>query len=120
MGEPDFIGQGGDEFVASGGKSGGDAVLSGGETGKNQEAVISQWFLPVGWEAHIFKTSRGADDDGLASAQEDAQTFFFHWGMKTADDAATGIAPAGGLVVGAENGISRAAGGAEERGLGSC
>ena len=78
MGEPDFIGQGGDEFVSAGGKCGGDAILCGGETGENQKTAISQRFLPVGREAHIFKTAGGANDNGLLSAQKDAQTFFFH------------------------------------------
>ena len=38
--------------------------------------------------------------------------------METSDDAAPGVAPLGGLIVGAENGIAGTAGGAEQRGLG--
>jgi len=38
--------------------------------------------------------------------------------MKPADDAATGISPTGGLVVGGEDGLAGATSGTKKRGLG--
>ena len=57
----------------------------------------------------------GADDNGGVAAQEDAEAFLFNGGMEAADDAVTGVAPLGGLVVGAENHAAGASGGAEQR-----
>ena len=72
-------------------------MLVSAETGKNQESAIGQRFFPIHCETQFFQSAGGTDDDGLASAQKNAETFFFHRRMKTADDAATSIAPAGGL-----------------------
>ena len=109
--KPDFIRQSGDELVAAGGEGGGDTMVASGETGENQETAISQRFLPIGREEHFFQTACGTNDDGLTAAQENAETFFFHRRMKTADDAPTGITPTGGLVVGGEDGVAGATGG---------
>ena len=99
------------DFVPAGGKGAGDAMLAPAEAGQNQKPAIGQRFLPVRCETHFFQTAGSTNDDGLTAAQENAETFFFHRRMKTADDAATSIAPAGGLVVGGEDGVAGATGG---------
>src|ERR1039458_2836843 len=109
--EPNFICERSDKFVPAGGKGAGDAMLVPAEAGQNQKPAIGQRFLPVRCETHFFQTSGSTNDDGLTAAQENAETFFFHRRMKTADDAATSIAPAGGLVVGGEDGVAGATGG---------
>ena len=118
--EPDFIGERGDEFVPARGQGAGDAMFVSGDAGQDQQPAIGQRFLPVRRETHFFQTAGGTDDDGLVAAQENAETFFFHRRMKTADNAATGIAPAGGLVVGGEDGLAGATGGTKQRSLGQC
>ena len=97
--KPDFICQSGDELVAAGGKGGGDTAVASGETGENQETTVGERLLPVGRKAHVLKTAGGTDNDGLASAQKDAETLHFHRRMKTTDDAPANIAPPGNLVV---------------------
>ena len=104
-------------FVGEGGEFGGDAAFVLVEIGEDQQATVGQGLLPFRRRA-LGQGARGADDDGLLSAQEDAQTLFFHRGMKTADDATTGITAAGGLIVAAEDGITGTAGGTEKRGFG--
>jgi hypothetical protein len=115
--EPNFICERSDKFIPAGGKGAGDAMLVPAEAGQNQKPAIGQRFLPVSWETHFFQTAGGTYNDGLATTQEDAETFLFHRRMKTADDAATGIAPAGGLVVGGEDGLAGATGGTKKRGF---
>jgi hypothetical protein len=115
--EPNFIGERGDKFVPARGKGASDAMLVSAETRENQESAIGQRFFPIRCETHFFQTACGANDDGLTAAQENAETFFFHRGMKTADDAATGITPAGGLVVGGEDGLAGTTGGTKKRGF---
>jgi hypothetical protein len=115
--KPDFICQSGDELVAAGGKGGGDTAVASGETGENQETTVGERLLPVGRKAHVLKTAGGTDNDGLASAQKDAETFLFHRRMKTADNAAPIVAPLGGLVVSAQDGIARTAGRAKKPGF---
>jgi hypothetical protein len=53
------------------------------------------------------------------AAQENAKTLLFDRGMEAADDAVAGVAPLGGLVVGAEDEFAGTTGGAEQgrRGL---
>lgn len=46
---------------------------------------------------------------------DDAETFLFHRGVKTADDTAARVAPLGSLIVGGEDGAAGATGGAEQR-----
>ena len=99
------------DFVPAGGKGAGDAMLVPAEAGQNQKPAIGQRFLPVRCETHFFQTAGRTNDDGLTAAQENAETFFFHRRMKTADDAAPGIAPACGLVVGGDDGVAGATGG---------
>lgn len=114
MGEPDFVGESSDEEVALGGEFGGDAAVSRREAGENQETTFVQRCSPSGREAQFLQTAGGADDDWRLAAQENVQAFFFDGGMEAADDALAGVAPAGALVVGAEDGGSRAARGAEK------
>src|SRR5580658_6294230 len=97
--KPDFISQSRDELIAFGGEGGGDAAIAFCETGNNQETVVGEWLLPVGRKAHVLKVAGRTDNDWLASAQKNAETLVFHRRMKTADDAATGIAPTCGFVV---------------------
>lgn len=73
--------------------------------------------LPVGGDA-AGQSACGTEDDGLCATQEDAKAFLLHWGMEAADDAASGVAPAGGLVVGGEDNTAGAARGTEQSGLG--
>jgi hypothetical protein len=40
VGEPDFVGEGGDEFVTAGGEFGGDTAFALIETGEDQQATI--------------------------------------------------------------------------------
>ena len=53
MGEPNLIGDGGDEFVAPGGEFGGDAAVSGGKAGKKEETTLGQRFFPVRRKAEV-------------------------------------------------------------------
>src|SRR5208283_3434016 len=71
---------------------------------------------PLGGQPFQHRTGGTENDRGIA-AQEDVQTFFFHWRMKTADDAAPGVTPLGGLVVGGEDDAAGATGGTEQRGF---
>jgi len=117
VGEPGFIGEGGDEFVAAAGEVGGDAGFGFGEGGEEEQASGIEGGLPFGRDA-LGQRSRGAEDDGLRAAQEDAETFLFHRRMEAADDAPARITPVRGLVVVPQDGAAGTAGGAEERGLG--
>ena len=93
VGEADFVGEGSDQSVAAGGEFGGDALFGGGETGEEEQASGIEGGLPVGWDA-FGHGSRGAEDDGLPAAQEDAETFLLHGRMEAADDAPAFVAPA--------------------------
>ena len=117
MGEPDFIGERGDELVAAGGEVGGDARDCGREAGEEQHPAAGDGDGLLGGQS-LRQAARGAQDDRGIATQEDAEAFLLHRRMEAADDAAAFVAPTGGLVVGAEDGVAGAAGGAEERGLG--
>ena len=119
VGEADFVSEGGDEGVAAGGEFGGDAFFGGGEAGEDEQATFGQRSIPINVDA-LRQGAGRTDDDRLRAAQQDAKTFLFHRRMEAADDAASGVAPAGSLVVGGEDDIAGTAGGAEERGLRQC
>jgi hypothetical protein len=114
VGEPDFVGESSDEFVAAGGKFGGGALLGSGETGENQKATACQGRFPVGRQTQILQAAGRADDDGLRAAKEDAETLFFHRRMEAADHTPPGVAPMGRLIIGGEDCAARTPGGAEE------
>jgi hypothetical protein len=97
--KPDFIRQSGDKLVSADGETCGNAAVMFGKTGENQETTVGERLLPGGQKAHILKTSGRTDNNGLASAQKDAETLHFHRRMKTTDDAPANIAPPGNLVV---------------------
>ncbi len=116
--KPDFICQSGDELVAAGGEGGGDTMVASGETGENQETTVGERLLPIGRKAHVLQTAGGTDNDGLTSAQKDAETFLLHRRMKTADNAMPFVAPFGSLIIGGEYDFAGATGGTEHRGFG--
>ena len=117
VGEPDFVGEGGDDLVAAGGEFGGDAGGGLGEAGEDEQASVGQRLPPFGGDASG-QGAGGAEDDGWRAAQQDAQALVLHRRMEAADDAVSGVAPTGGLVVGRQDDMAGAAGGAEEPGLG--
>ena len=96
----DFIRQSGDKLVSAGGETCGDTAVAFGETGENQKTAVGERLLPVGRKAHFLEAAGRTDNDGLRSAQKDAETFLFYGRMEAADDAAASFAPPDNLVVG--------------------
>jgi hypothetical protein len=109
MGEPVFVTERGGDQVAADGESGGNTAVTGRKTRKDQQPAFVQRSTPLGGHSQFFNATRETYDDRRFSAQQDAEAFLFDGRMKTADDAPAGIAPVRGLIVGAENGIARAA-----------
>ena len=101
-----------------GGEVGGDAAFGLGEDGEDQQAAVGERLFPIRGNA-FRQAPGGTDDDGWLAAQENAKALLFDRGVEAADDAVAGIAPLGGLVVGAEDEFARTTGGAEQgrRGL---
>ena len=112
MREKNLIREGGDELVAAGGEFGGDARGRGGEGGQDQKSTGSQGFFPVRGH-NLRQRAGGTNDNGLRAAQENMETLFFNRRVEAADDAAPGIPPLGGLVVGGEDYAAGAFGGTE-------
>lgn len=54
VGEPDLIGEGGDEFVAAGGEFFRGATFLRAETGKNQQPTIGKRLFPI-WRDALWK-----------------------------------------------------------------
>jgi len=117
--EPNSISQRDHQFVPPRGQGTGYPTLISTETGQHQQPPIRQCYLPFRRNAYSFQTPCGTEDDGLAPAQQDAETFSFHRRMKTADNAAPGVPPAGRLVVAAQNRLTGTTGRAEQRRLGT-
>ena len=116
MGDVGFVGHGGDEFVTASGQVGGHPVLLGGEWGEDEQAAPGCGDGPLGRKAFQHRTGR-AQNDRCIPTQKDLQTFLFHRRMETTDDAAPGVTPLGGLVVGGEDDAAGALFGTEQRGF---
>ena len=117
MGDEDLIGQGGNQFVAAVGGVGGDAARRFLEWGQQEQASGVQGGLPGAGEAHSVQGARRAEDQRLWAAQEDAQAVLFDRGVEAADDGFALIAEPGGGIVGAQEGVAGAVGGAEQGGF---
>jgi hypothetical protein len=102
-----FLCESGNEFVAPNGQLDGHAACGGGKLCEEQEAAGGEGGTEFRREARR-QAAGGAKDDRLATAEEDAQAFLFDRGVKAADDAAAGVAPVRGLVVGGQQGIAGA------------
>ena len=95
----------------------GDAPGGQGKAGEDQHLTARDRDIPLGGQP-LQHSPRGAENDRGIAAQKNLQTFPFNGRVKAADDAAPGVAPLGGLIVGAENGIAGTGGRAEQGGLG--
>lgn len=113
VGDVNFIGKGGNEFVAALGSFGRGAVGACREGREQKQAALGERGFPVCRDAVAVETASGADDDGGFAAQKDGQALFFNRGVKAADDGAVGVAELGGQVEGAENRAAGALVGAE-------
>jgi len=63
-----FVGQGGDEFVAAGGKVGGDTLLGLGEEREGQQPTGGQWLFPLRGNA-LGQRPGWADDNRLLAVE---------------------------------------------------
>ena len=106
------VGHVGYDAVTFGAGGGGDAANLVREWGEDGETAGGNGFNESGRRLRKFATGK-APNNGTRAAQEDPQAFLFHGGMEAADDAVTGVPPLGGLVVGAENQVAGAPGGAK-------
>ena len=75
MGEPVFVGEGGDEMVAASGEFRRGSVVGRRSAGDNQQAAFAQRRFPRGGKAQLLQAAGGADDDRRRSAQKDAEAF---------------------------------------------
>ena len=81
----------------------GDVFLLGNKGGKKEQSAIVDQGRPVGGDAHFVNAFCGANDNGLAAAQEDIEAIFFNGGMESADEDHAGIAKVPYEVVGLED-----------------
>ena len=88
------LGESEDEAGAGFGGFAGRAADGGVKKGNEEQFAAPEFGLPVHGELKGIESAGGADDDGLRTAQEDAQAFLFHQGVKAADDGAVFGAPA--------------------------
>lgn len=77
VGEIGIIGKHGNKLVPAFGEGGGDAGFCIWESGQKQKPAVGQGFLPLGRNALRQRTC-GADDDGLGSAQKNAQALLLN------------------------------------------
>ena len=75
VGETDFVREGGDEGITADGKIGGYALFRGSEAGEDEEAPLGERGASFRRDA-LGQGARRAEDDGLGTAQQDAQALF--------------------------------------------
>lgn len=81
----------------------GDVLLPGNKRGKNEESAVVDQGRPVAGDAHFVDAFCGANDNGLAAAQENFEAIFFNGRMESADEDHAGIAKVPYEVVGLED-----------------
>ena len=112
MSNVNFIGKGGDKFIAPSGQIGGHPVFPGGERGEDEHSATGDGDGPLGRQACQHRSGRAQNYRGI-SAQEDLQTFPLHGRVKAADNTVPGVTPFGGLIVSWENDLAGTTSGTE-------
>jgi hypothetical protein len=99
IGHEDVISQGGDKLVSFLRQFRGGVTVLFLKRGDYQQAALVQGQLPLSRETGPYTPGR-ADDNRLVPPEQELEAFFFHGGMKAADDRNLGFAQGPGQVIG--------------------
>ena len=80
----------------------------------DEQTAISERLTPRRWQPQALNITRWTEHYGLCPAQKHVQALLFHWRMKATDNRHLGLAQRQGQIIGAQNNVTRAAGGAEQ------